>query len=168
MRNLVVDRLDASLLRLLTSDARSPSTRLARQLGVPRPRVDSRIQRLRSSGILKGFVPDLDLAALGYSIRAIVQVDTVQGQQEQVIDRLRAVPEVIEVSILTDPGGLCCRVVALDNNHLHDLLSRTLVGTGVRRVHAALELDRPVPPRADELVLARIEALAALREGATA
>ncbi|MGH9185211.1 MAG: Lrp/AsnC family transcriptional regulator [Acidimicrobiales bacterium] len=163
-----VDTLDASLVRLLTEDARSPAWRLARLLGVPRARLEARVRKLRSSGIVRGFSPDLDLAALGYSVRAIVQVEIVQAHLPGVLDALRAIPEVIEVSILTGPTGLCCRVVALDNSHLHELLSRMLAGPGVRRVYAELELDQPVPHRADELVLARMSTLAARRDGATA
>src|SRR3981081_2859586 len=73
-----VDELDARLLLLLTDDPRLGGLECARQLGVARGTVQARLDRLERRGVLRGFPPDLDLAAMGYALTGFVVLEIAQ------------------------------------------------------------------------------------------
>ena len=54
-----MDDTDRELLRVLSLDARRPAAELARELGVSRATVQNRIEKLKNSGIIKGFTVEL-------------------------------------------------------------------------------------------------------------
>jgi DNA-binding Lrp family transcriptional regulator len=62
-----MDALDARLLLLLADEPRLGVLECARRLGVARGTVQARLDRLAGSGVLRGFPPEVDLAAIGYA-----------------------------------------------------------------------------------------------------
>ena len=60
-----LDALDARLLLLLTDSPRLGVLECARRLGVARGTVQARLDRLAERGVLGGFPPELDIAAMG-------------------------------------------------------------------------------------------------------
>jgi DNA-binding Lrp family transcriptional regulator len=135
-----VDALDARLLLALGQNPRAGVMELARTLGVARGTVQARLDKLRASGVVTGFDPDLDLAALGYHVTGFVDLQIAQGHLAEVVAHLEAIPEVLEAHTTTGPGDLQCRVVAHTNQHLQAVLTRLVECRGVERVatHVAL------------------------------
>ena len=75
---------------------------LARKLGVGRSTVQERIARLERSGLIAGYAAILSHDPFGDAAQALVMVSIVQRRQKDILDRLRALPEV--VSCLTIAG----------------------------------------------------------------
>ncbi|MEA2501935.1 MAG: hypothetical protein QOD01_2046, partial [Actinomycetota bacterium] len=108
----VLDSLDRRLIRLLADNPRIGMMELARQLGVARGTVQSRLDKLVESGVVKGFGPDIDPAAMGYEVLAFAMIEIAQGRLNDVVDHLRQIPEVLDAYATTGPSDLHCRLVA--------------------------------------------------------
>src|SRR5712691_1518924 len=67
-----LDELDLRLLTLLLRDGRAPASQLAEQVGLSRPAVADRIEKLERSGVIRGTTVVIDPCALGKNITAFV------------------------------------------------------------------------------------------------
>ncbi len=147
-----IDNLDAKLITALADTPRAGVMELARQLGVARGTVQSRLDKLQARGVVTGFDPDLDLPSLGYEVLAFVTLDITQGRLDDVITHLQAVPELIEAHSTSGPGDLHCRVVARTNRHLQEVLNRILEVSGIERTATHIALTEQIPTRVLPLV----------------
>lgn len=147
-----IDRLDASLLELLTEDPRAQIMDLASRLGVARNTVQSRMRRLEESGVVTGYRPEVDLSALGLSVQAFVGAETEQGRIQAVVEELRGVPEVLEVHTTTGREDLLIRIAAPSHEDLLHVLERILGLRGVAHTTTTLALTTPVRYRTQPLV----------------
>jgi DNA-binding Lrp family transcriptional regulator len=135
-----IDELDVRLIRLLRLSPNLPVVEMARRLVSARGTVQARLDRLIRDGVIIGFGPDIDAAAVGHSVLAFATLEIAQGSGEQIIDGLRAIPEVLEVHAVTGPGDLHLKVVARSNDHLHEVLDRVLALPGITRTTTQLAL----------------------------
>jgi len=135
---------DRALIGELASVTRPNVLELSRRLGQARNTVQARIDRLHAGGVIAGYAPMIDLAALGYTVVAFTTLEIAQGQERTVIEGLARIPEVLETHKITGPGDLLCRIVARTNDHLHDVLEQVLALGGIGRTTTALALASPV------------------------
>lgn len=96
-----LDELDVKILSLLGEDARMSCREVAEKLGVASGTVYNRVRRMTEDGVIKGYIPLLDYAKLGYGLAALVMIQ-VEGQHlvevENVISKS---PEVMAVYDVT-------------------------------------------------------------------
>ena len=147
-----VDALDARLLAALTAAPRAGVLELARQLGVARGTVQARLDRLQRRGIVTGFGPDIDVAALGYEVLAFTTLEIAQGTLGDVVRHLREIPEVLEVHGTSGQGDLHCRVVARTNLDLQRIINRILEVRGIGRSTTVIALSAQIGYRVLPLV----------------
>jgi len=82
----------------------------SRRLGAARGTVQARLDRMRERGVITGYGPDVDPAALGYEVTAFITLEIRQaGGHDPVAERLAAIPEVLEVHTITGAGDMLCR-----------------------------------------------------------
>jgi len=153
----MLDHLDGLLLGALAAQPRAGVLTLARELGVARGTVQARLDRLTASGVVTGYGPDVDLAAVGYKVTAFVTLEIVQGRMADVADHLREIPQVIEVQMVTGVGDLLCRVVARTNDHLGAVLAHILEVPGIGRTTTVISLDTVVARRTGPAIDVLIE-----------
>lgn len=142
-----MDALDAELLLVLADEPRLSVLECARRLGVARGTVQARLDRLTSSGVLRGFPPDVDLAAIGYGLTAFAVLEIAQGRRQEVAGALAAIDEVCEVHATTGQGDLFVRMVARSNDDLQRVIDTVVDVPGVRRTSTSIALSTPVRPR---------------------
>src|SRR5260370_16418718 len=105
-----IDQRDAALIELLTAQPRVGVLEASRRLGVARGTVQARLDRLYTRGIITGYGPDIDPAALGYSVMAFVTLEISQiGGHDPVAERLAAVAQGLEAHTLPRPRAMLCR-----------------------------------------------------------
>jgi DNA-binding Lrp family transcriptional regulator len=152
-RDAMIDELDARLIELLTEEPRIGVLECSRRLGVARGTVQARIDRLQERGVIRGFGPDVDPAALGYQVTAFVTLEIRQaGGHDPVAARLAAIPEVIEVHTITGGGDMLCRIVGRSNQDLQRVIDLIVDVEGVRRASTVIALATPVHQRTLPLV----------------
>ena len=151
----LIDRLDAALIELLTAEPRVGVLEASRRLRVARGTVQARLERLQERGVITGYGPEVDPAALGYEVTAFITLEIRQaGGHDPVAERLTAIPEVLEVHTITGAGDMLCRVVARTNADLQRVLDAIVATEGVVRSATLISLATQVPYRVLPLVRA--------------
>ena len=148
---MTIDELDARLIAALREDPRAGLLEIARRLGVARGTVQARLAKLEARGIVTGYGPDVDPAAMGYGVQAFVLLELAQGRLVEARDALDAVPEVIEADAISGPQDLLCRLVARDTEHLQEVVNRLLTSPAIRRSTSYIVLSQQVRPRTGPL-----------------
>ncbi|MDT0307842.1 Lrp/AsnC family transcriptional regulator [Streptomyces sp. DSM 44917] len=151
---MTIDELDARLLELLARHPRITVLEASRRLGVARGTAQARLEKLMARGVIRGFGPDVDPAALGYPVTAFATLEIRQGQGEQVRRHLAGVPEVLELHTITGEGDMLCRLVARSNADLQRVIDRVVGFEGILRSATAIVMENPVPARIIPLVRA--------------
>ncbi len=150
-----IDRLDAALIELLAAEPRVGVLEASRRLRVARGTVQARLERLAARGVITGYGPEVDPAALGYEVTAFITLEIRQaGGHDPVAERLAAIPEVLEVHTITGAGDMLCRVVARTNADLQRVLDAIVSTEGVVRSATLISLATQVPYRVLPLVRA--------------
>lgn len=149
----MIDKLDARLIELFAAEPRVGVLEASRRLGAARGTVQARLDRLQSRGVVTGYGPDIDPAALGYDVTAFVTLEIRQaGGHDPVAFRLARIPEVLEVHTITGAGDMLCRVVARTNADLQRVIDAIVAVDGVVRASSVIALAAPVPYRVLPLV----------------
>lgn len=150
--NDAIDVLDGRLIRLLAEEPRIGVLECSRRLQVARGTVQARLDRLQAKGVIGGFGPEVDPAALGYPVTAFATLEISQGQGSDVRAHLAAVPEVLELHTITGRGDMMVRIVARSNADLQRVIDRVVGFDGIVRSSTAIALENPVPYRILPLV----------------
>ena len=160
-----VDALDAALIELLAAEPRVGVLEASKRLRVARGTVQARLERLQERGVITGYGPEIDPAALGYEVTAFITLEIRQaGGHDPVAERLAAIPEVLEVHTITGAGDMLCRVVARSNADLQRVLDAIVSAEGVVRSATLISLAAQVPYRVLPLVQAAAADQGSLRE----
>ncbi|MFC5998127.1 Lrp/AsnC family transcriptional regulator [Quadrisphaera sp. GCM10027208] len=156
----MIDRLDADLVALLHAEPRIGVLEASRRLGVARGTVQARLEKLQRTGVVTGFGPEVDPAALGYPVTAFCTLEIRQGLGHRVVaDHLAEVPEVLEAHTVSGAGDLLIRVVARSNADLQRVIDEVVDGEHVVRSSTLIALQTQFGTRTLPLVQA------AAREG---
>jgi DNA-binding Lrp family transcriptional regulator len=137
-----LDDVDTSIILLLTRDARLSARSIARQIGMSPGAVSERISRLEQRGVITGYRGLVDPAALGYSVHALVGVQTDQGPLlATIIEQLMRIPEVATVHIVTGQWDLLVELRLRDNPHLLEVVTNKIYGIqGFRHCETLISL----------------------------
>lgn len=100
---VALDDLDRRLLAALRADGRASVASLARTLGVARATVNSRLDRLVSSGTVVGFTVRVREERDPLAIHAVALIEVEGRTTDRVIRELRGFPELI--ALHTTNGG---------------------------------------------------------------
>lgn len=142
-----LDALDVELVALLTEHPRAGALELSRLARVARPTVGARLERLERAGVITGYGPDVDLAAAGFPVHAIVSLEIAQGAIEDVAAELDAIPGVLSAYATTGTADVICRVAAASHEDLHATLLRIDRSPAVMRSTSVVVLTEVVAPR---------------------
>ena len=152
MQPFELDAIDERLIATLALFPRAGMLQIAREVGVARNTAQAHLDRLLREGVITGFGPEVDLRRLGYGVSAFVSLEIAQGRGPAVDEHLAAIPEVIEAYMTTGSADLLCRVVARDNDHLGQLISRIVDLPGITRTTTSLILATRIAPRSRAVV----------------
>ena len=143
-----LDALDVDLLAALHDHTRVGILELSRTLHVARGTVQARLDRLEQAGLLRGYGPEVDLAAAGYVVQAFATLEIAQGALEDVTAELSAQPAVLEAYATTGASDVICRLVASSHEDLQQTLLALNRSPSISRSTSVIILSVVVPPRA--------------------
>lgn len=154
---MAIDELDAGILELLATEPRVGVLEASRRLRVARGTVQARLDRLQRDGVIAGFGPAIDPAALGYPVTAFLSLEIAQsGGREEVLAHLRQIPEVIEVHTVTGTADLLVHLVARSNADLQRVIDSVVADPAVLRAATTIALATPIPLRTRPLVASAV------------
>jgi Lrp/AsnC family leucine-responsive transcriptional regulator len=137
-----MDATDRRIVDLLRTNARLSYAELARQVGLSAPSVHERVGKLESSGVIRGYRAEVDPAAVGLGVTALIGI--VQRAGTDLDDVLAAVSELPELESCYFLAGeesflLKARVGTMDE--LERLIVRLNRIRGVARTRTTVALS---------------------------
>ncbi|HET7304801.1 MAG TPA: Lrp/AsnC family transcriptional regulator [Segeticoccus sp.] len=148
-----LDDLDARIITLFSERPQVGVLGASRELGVARGTVQARLDRLQRRGVITGFAPHLEPAAMGFPVTAFCTLEIRQDTgHEPVVEHLARIPEVLSAYTITGQGDLMVRVVARDNTDLQRVIDRVVESGHVSRASTVIALATQIPHRTLPLV----------------
>jgi len=140
-----LDPFDLEILSELQRNARLSLAELGTRAGLSASAVSRRLQRLEASGVIRGYVANLDGRSLGLMVTAFVTV-TLARQSEAIIDRFEKtvveLAQVAEVHLIAGTTDYLLRVIVPDLEAYETFLKRELTRIeGVAHVQTAFSLS---------------------------
>ncbi len=136
-----MDDLDNRLLALLRVNARTPTARLARELGVSRSTVQSRMRRLEQRKIIAGYTVTSGSDYERNLISAHVQIKVAQKLTANVYVALRNIPEIGALYTISGDYDLIAVVASSSTTELNALLDRIADLPGIERTNSSVILE---------------------------
>jgi DNA-binding Lrp family transcriptional regulator len=148
-----VDALDARIVEMFAAEPRVGVLECSRRLGVARGTVQARLDRMTRDGVIRGWGPELDPAAMGYAVTAFVTLEIRQRYgHAPVTTHLAGIPEVLEAYTITGQGDLLCRIVARSNADLQRVIDLVMSFEGIVRASTNIALEEQITYRTLPLV----------------
>lgn len=117
------------LLRHLAVDARIPNNVLASRAGIAPSTCLTRVRALQDSGVIRGFHADIDLAALGLVVQALISVrvhSPARPRMRQIATSLKALPNVLGVFLVAGERDFIAHVACASTDELRDFIAMHL------------------------------------------
>ncbi|WP_184841011.1 Lrp/AsnC family transcriptional regulator [Allocatelliglobosispora scoriae] len=140
-----LDDVDQRIIALLTADARSSYADIGAVVSLSAPAVKRRVDRLRSSGVIKGFTAVVDPAAVGWTTEAFVELFcTGRTTPAQIAVAAKRHPEVVGAYTVSGRADALVHLRAADIGHLEAALERLRAEPFVTSTHSMIVLSRLV------------------------
>jgi DNA-binding Lrp family transcriptional regulator len=141
-----LDDTDERILAALSDDGRLSMRSLAEQLHISRANAYARVERLRTSGVIRGFRADIDPVAAGMGTSAYVTLNVDQADWRDVRRQLEELPGVAHIALVGGEFDVVLLVRARDNADLrHVVLDRIQGFKGVTSTRTLLVFEEPSP-----------------------
>jgi DNA-binding Lrp family transcriptional regulator len=117
-----LDELDTALLLELQRDARRTNRDVAAAVGVAPTTALDRTRSLRERGVIRGALLDVDLAAIGRPVQALIAVRIRPPSRhniESFRDWVTQLPDTVGVFVVSGSEDFLVHVAVADNNHLY-------------------------------------------------
>jgi DNA-binding Lrp family transcriptional regulator len=154
---VALDELDTAIVAALQTDARRTNRDVAAAVGIAPTTALDRTRALRDRGVIRGAVLDVDLAALGRPVQALIAV-RIRPPTRTNIEAFRewaiALPDTIGVFVTTGIEDFLIHVAVTDNAALYAFVIDRLterpevadVRTSVVYEHLRNDRIAPAPP----------------------
>src|ERR1044072_1605311 len=140
-----MDAVDQRIVALLVADARASYADIGSKVALSAPAVKRRVDRLRSSGGIKGFTAVIDPAAVGWTTEAFVELYcTGRTTPAQITVATRRHPEVVGAYTVSGEADAIVHLRAADIAHLEQGLERLRAGPFVTSTRSMVVLSRLV------------------------
>jgi len=136
-----IDAIDQRLLAQLRDNARATTSELARQLGLSRSTVQSRLNKLLESRVITGFTVRLGESYAGSLIRAHVLIELEQKLTGQAQARLKRMPAVTALYAISGAYDMIAMVEARSTDELSRLLDQIADLDGIARTNSSVILE---------------------------
>ena len=120
--NFALDAHDTRILAELQADARITLAELGRRVHLSQPAVAERVRKLEGAGVITGYRATVNLAALGYGIRALVRVG--RTEYDGVVRLVEAQPEVVNAWNITGEDSWLLEIAVTDVAHLDEVVTQ--------------------------------------------
>ena len=143
-----LDGVDASILAQLVRDGRIPNNALAARVGVAASTALARVRSLVDRGVIRGFTADVDPAAVGRPVQAIVALRLRTHDARHVMGfaaRVAQLPEVIQTFHVSGTEDFLVHVAVEDPERLRSFVLTSLTSdasVGQAQTHLVFEHQR--------------------------
>ncbi|QLH75894.1 AsnC family transcriptional regulator [Halosimplex rubrum] len=142
-----LDDVDRGILHALQENAReATAAEMADAVGVSASTVRNRIERLESTGVVRGYHPDIDYERAGFQLHVFVVCRAAPPDRSSLAAELLELSGVVRVrELLTGTENLHVEAVAADSAAVDDLLA-AITGLGIEIVSSDIVNTTHVQP----------------------
>lgn len=141
-----LDQTDRQILEALRQDGRMSMRTLAETLHISRANAYARVERLRTSGVIRAFRADVDPVLSGLATSAYVTLNVRQADWRHIRAELQALPGVVHIALVGGEFDVVLLVRARDNADLRKLVLDKIHGMkGVVSTRTLLVFEEPEP-----------------------
>ncbi|WP_328475825.1 Lrp/AsnC family transcriptional regulator [Actinoplanes sp. NBC_00393] len=126
---IALDSIDRRILLELQKDGRLTNQELADRIGLSPSPCLRRVRQLQESGVIERYTAVVSPKALGLSITAFARLTLLSHASpvvDEVEERLRAIPEVVEAYLLAGDDDYLVKIVIKSFEDYEDLLRREI------------------------------------------
>jgi Lrp/AsnC family transcriptional regulator for asnA, asnC and gidA len=139
----MLDERDKVIIEMLTKDARTPFTEIAKVLGISETAVRKRVKALEDAGVIKQYTIVVDPSKLCYNLVSITGVDTLPEKIFEVAQKLKEFDFVRTIYLTSGDHMIMAEVWARDGEDLSGIISDKIGKIeGVTKVCPAIILER--------------------------
>ena len=117
----MVDELDRSILDYLQKDGRIPAAQIAERIGLSRPAVAERIDKLEQEGVLRGTTAVIDPRAMGQTVTAFVAARRAGHFDRKTQGTFRVLMERSEILEVHSVAGEDCYLIKVRTDSIPSL-----------------------------------------------
>jgi Lrp/AsnC family transcriptional regulator, leucine-responsive regulatory protein len=141
-----LDSYDTRILAEVQADGRISIAELSRRVHLSQPAVSERLKKLESGGVITGYRATVNLAALGYGLRAVVRAG--RCDYDRMLQVLGQTPEILNAWNVTGEDSWVFEIAVADVPHLDAVISRVcaLTETSTSIILKTLRADAVVLP----------------------
>lgn len=122
-----LDPIDIKIVGMLAEDARLSTRAIARAVAMSPTGVSERLERLHNRGIIRGYHAEIDPAALGWAVEAIIGITSKQGENlRELVNHVMTFPQVVTAYIVTGRWDILLSVRARSHQALQDFVVNIL------------------------------------------
>ncbi len=138
----IIDAKDRKIIEILRKDARTPFTKIAKELGITEAAIRKRVKNMEERGVIKRYTAEIDGAKLGYSVISLTGVDTEPDKFLDIAKKLKEYEFTSKVYITSGDHMIMTEIWAKDREELMKILSGIGSLEGVKRVCPAIVLEK--------------------------
>jgi DNA-binding Lrp family transcriptional regulator len=127
-----LDEIDRHIVRELALDARIANNALAERVGIAPSTCLGRVRSLRERGVIRGYHADVDPAALGRPLQAMIAVRLQSHARSRIrgfVAEVAGLPEVLNVFVLAGKDDFLLQVASASTSSLREFVE-TLSSNG--------------------------------------
>jgi DNA-binding Lrp family transcriptional regulator/YHS domain-containing protein len=134
---LALDLKDLEIIKLLQEDARIPILDISKRLGMSRPSIKGRIEKLQKEGIIRGFTVVVDRNAV---LNHIMLLIAMKIEDPAAFEKLKKMDEFLEIYETMGGRNAVGKAMVSDMPELQELMKK-LKGLGIKEVDSSIVLN---------------------------
>ena len=111
MRHEELDEVDRMILDMLQKNAKTPLKEIATRVYLSTPAVSARIEKMEKEGFIMGYHAQVNPEALGYHIKALINLEVPPEDKKVFYPFAKACPNVIECNCVTGDYSMVLEVL---------------------------------------------------------
>jgi len=137
----MIDEIDKKILEILSNNARTPYTQIAKDVGLSEGAIRKRVAAMEEKGLIKKYVAILDPKKLGYNSITLLGIDVEPTMLLEISKKVAKIKEAKHVFISTGDHMIMAEIWARDGNDLSRILSKIGKIEGVKKLCPAIILE---------------------------
>jgi DNA-binding Lrp family transcriptional regulator len=136
-----LDDIDLHIVRELARDARMANNALAERVGIAPSTCLGRVRSLRERGVIRGYHADVDQAAIGRPLQAMIAVRLQSHARSRIrgfVAGVAGLPEVLNVFFLAGKDDFLLHVAAASTSALREFVETLSSNTDVSYTETSL------------------------------
>ncbi len=142
MSDIVLDKFDKEILRLLQEDGSISNKELSEKIGLAPSSCLLRTKNLKEQAVIKKFTTIIDEKKIGYQVTAFAKVVLSPCNREtssRFIDETNRIPQIVECYTITGDASFLLKIVAYDLKFYRDfVIDKIMAVPGVSNVETSM------------------------------